>query len=647
MSVLSIEAVDKSWFGRKVLNQISLRVDKGEKIALVGENGSGKTTLFRLIQGLESIDQGRIILASGTVPAYLSQSLEPLESDDETALDNPLLRSCEERLRSLEQEISSAESSDQEKTALAQYTAVTSEFESLGGYDYAARLSQVLAELGFKGDHLNLPLTALSGGERMRVAMARMLVSRADLLLLDEPTNHLDLSAIEWLEDYINRFRGTVLFISHDRSFIENCATQVAELAHSKLKIYSGNYSRYLLEKEIQEDYARQSVKRLKEAVKTETQVVQTMLSHRDFGAYHSREKKLARLTAELEEIKEKISSGPAKMNFHFVPTERSGDPNRQILEVDGLSKAYDGRRLFSNVSFTLRANEHIVIAGPNGCGKTTLLRQLMGQDTEHTGIVKVSKGIRFAAMGQYVPFEDESLTVYQELERRSNLVETELRSRLARFSFTDVTVFKQISVLSGGERSRLYLCCLLEENPDLLYLDEPTNHLDIHSRDILENALTDFTGAILAVSHDRYFIDKLADRVLGFHDREVRAYFSYDKYRRAVKNSNETKQDPGLPARESKQDTYSASRSADNPAVIRRNKAEQRRHEAKQRNQLKSLENQLGELENEKAELERSIQVDTTPEIYQRLADIIHLLDVTQESYLNLAIEIEGSGSE
>lgn len=643
MSILSIEAVDKSWFGKQILDQVSLRVNDGEKLALIGENGTGKTTLFKLITGQEQIDAGRIVMASGTVVSYLSQTLDTISDKNETALSSARLAAAEKQVHDLADAISLAADDTERAAAMTAYSEAVASFESMGGYDYRHRLAQILSGLGFKGERLEQPLISLSGGERMRVQMARLLVGQPDLLMLDEPTNHLDLSGIEWLEDYIQRFGGTVIFISHDRSFIDHCATRVAALDKAKIKLYSGNYSQYLAQKAIEDDFARQEVNRLKEAVARESEVVQTMLSHRKISQYHSREKKVEKLSAQLERAKQQVDKGPGRMNFHFIPIEREGDPDREILAANELKKAYGERVLFDAVDISLKATEHAVLVGPNGCGKTTLLRVLQGTIEDFEGRVRVSQGIRVAAMGQFVPFEDESLTVFDELAQRSDLPETEIRNRLARFGFTDVTVFKEIKVLSGGERARLYLCCLLEEQPDLLYLDEPTNHLDIHSRDILEQALVDFSGAILAVSHDRYFIERLAHKVYGFIGSSVPAFFNYESYRREARISEENEQ-AALAAAKAKQRDENLKIQDQDEKRNRVNPATLRREQAKRQNRLSEMEGSIAALETEKATIEAGFNENTEPEVYQRLADILETLEKKQDEYIALLIEFEES---
>ncbi len=641
MSVLSIEAVEKSYFGRKILDKISLAVNKGDKLALIGDNGAGKSTLFNCISKKEVLDGGRIVLASGVVPALFAQSLEEVQDDSETALNHPVLEKLEKDINAYADLIASSQTDSDRQNAMSKYSLAMAAFESMGAYDYKHRLAQILAGLGFDGDLLERPLIHLSGGERMRVQMARLLITNPDLLLLDEPTNHLDIAGIEWLEDYIIRFGGTCIFISHDRSFIDNCATRVAELSNANLFDYNGNYSQYLIEKEIQADYARQEVARLKEAVSHEEDVVQTMLSHRKFGQYHSREKKVVKLSNQLNEAKKLLNHGPMRMNFHFIPKEFSGDRNKIILETEDLAKSFGDLNLFKDLNFNLRANEHQVIAGPNGCGKTTLLKILSLKDTEFEGKIKLADQITYASMGQHIPFEDETLRVYDELSRRSDLNETEIRNRLARFGFTDVTVFKEIKVLSGGERARLYLCCLLEEQPDLLFLDEPTNHLDIHSRNILEQALEDYSGAILAVSHDRYFIERIADKVQGFIGQEIRPYQKYQHYRQDARQfeMEQSKIDAkdALAKRLAKEKELEKSKKP-----IGKSPATLRREAAKRVEQMQALEREMDALEAEKTEIEANISETTPADTYERLAEILQLIEDKQDLYLLLAIEHE-----
>lgn len=629
MSLISVENISKSYFGNTLLDGISLQINRGERLALIGENGTGKTTLFRMIHGDESVDSGRIVVAGGCLIGYLTQHTEDMADLEQSSLESSHLAALETRLRELEHLMGEQPGSND---LLKEYETKTAEFEAAGGYTYKARMAAILAGLGLSGETLDRPLTSLSGGERMRAAMARLLVRQPDVLLLDEPTNHLDMDGIEWLEDYISRFGGTVFFISHDRSFINRTATAVCELRDTQLFRYPGNYDTYLQQKAIEQDYARQQVQRLEAELKRQQDVVQTMLSHRNISGYHAREKVVVKLNEQLAAARTKVDSGARRMNFRFIPETREGDPERIIVQATEVTKAFDGRVLFSGLDLELKANEKLFIVGPNGCGKSTLIRVLTGQDQDFTGDIRLSATITYAHMGQHVEFKDEERSLYDELDARSKLSQTEIRNRLARFGFKDTDVFKQIKVLSGGERSRLYLCCLLEERPDLLFLDEPTNHLDVNSMEILEQALADFDGAILAISHDRYFIDNCASRVAGFVGPQVRFFDNFKEYRRAAVDYDRARQDEARDERSAERE-----RKAKDPGIRRANRAEERRRQAKLKKEIRDHEEESAALEAEIEEIQATLGPDTSPETYQRLAEASVRLEECYEEYFAL----------
>ncbi|MGI6545703.1 MAG: ribosomal protection-like ABC-F family protein [Fastidiosipilaceae bacterium] len=620
MSILSVENISKSYFGKNLLQTTSLSVTKGDRVALIGENGTGKTTLLRMIAGEEDPDGGRVVVSSGALIGYLTQHTEEMGDLRESSLECGRLSALEDQIRQLENEMACFSDSAAEgyKTVMQQYNRATAEFEAADGYTYRARMAAALAGLGLTGDSLHRPLAGLSGGERMRTAMARLLINEPDILLLDEPTNHLDIDAIEWLEDYIRRYSGTVLFISHDRSFINNTATTVCELRGAKLHTYPGDYTAYLAQKEIEQDFARQQVKRLDEEIERQKQVVQTLLSHRDMSGYHDREKVVEKLSDKLAAARGQIAASAKRMNFHFIPETKTGDPQRVILQAVSLTKQFDERSLFVDVNLELTASQKLFIAGPNGCGKSTLIKVLTGADDRFTGTVTISDAVTFAEMGQFVEFDDENRTLLEELLAHSELSETAARNLLARFGFRDVEVFKEINVLSGGERSRLYLCRLLEERPDLLFLDEPTNHLDINSREILEQALADYPGAILGISHDRYFVDRCADTVAGFIGHDVCLFDSFEHYR--TKERLHRRDQRELKARE-RAEAVAKERTDKNQQSA--NRAEQRRNVARLKEERSKLERRIAALEDEKQQIESDLGVDTEPRTYVRLAQI------------------------
>ena len=622
MSLLTVSQVSKSYFGRVVLDQVSLRMDRGERLALIGNNGAGKTTLLRLITGSEKADQGTITLPNNVVPGYLSQHFEDDSELAETALVSLELQELEDQLRDLEGRMSAGLPED-----LRRYSELTARYETLGGYDFSHRMQETLAGLGLAGDILSRSLATLSGGERMRVALARLLLKSPDLLLLDEPTNHMDLAAMEWLEDFLNHFKGAVLIISHDRAFIDRTATAVAELDSGHLTIRPGNYTRFK-EIEAAESLTRErEVKKLSRELERQKDVTQTMLSHRKMSAYHAREKVVGKLSGQLEEIRERAKRQNQRLNFGFLPGLIEGDPEKILLEARDLSHGFGEQPLFRDVTFLLRGGMKACLCGPNGCGKSTLLSLLLGRINNFEGQVRLAGNVVYGHMGQHVDFENEDRTLLDELLFRADLDEKQARNLLARYGFRDVDVFKSIRVLSGGERSRLYLACLLLERPDLLFLDEPTNHLDIASREILEQALVDFPGAILAVSHDRYFIERCTQEIYGFINDRVLPFDNFTAYRQAVRQ-NET----AAVVRKS-ESTVNASAQTSQPL----NKAQERRETALRKEKIRNLEKSIAALESEKTELENGFAVANDAAAYHRYTDVLAELDRFYEQYVTM----------
>ena len=646
MPLLSVQQVSKTYHSRKLLDRISFTVDAGDRMALVGSNGAGKTTLFRMIEGKIPPDEGNIIQHSHVIIGYLSQNLEDQE-DGGNALKSRQILELEAQLADLEHQLSDTKRQDT-NTLLEKYAAVTARYEALGGYDFEQRMREVLAGLGLTADDLSRPVTSLSGGERMRVSLARLIVQRPDLLLLDEPTNHLDTRAMEWLEEYLQKYSGAVLLISHDRYFIDRTASTVVELENGSIKSYKGNYTAYMKQKEQFISDQRQIVSQLEKEVERQAGVTQTMLSHRKMSAYHACEKVVSKLSDRLADEKRKLSGAPMRMSFTFVPEKRDGDPDKILLQTRNLGKTYpDSEPLFSDVSFHIRASDKLVLVGPNGCGKTTLLSILLGKVAEFDGDVVISSSSQCGYMGQFIPFTDEEREVIDELFTRTELTETQARNLLARFGFREIDVYKKIKVLSGGERSRLYLCCLLQESPDILFLDEPTNHLDIQSREILEGALAEYTGAILAVSHDRYFIDKCAKGVLGFINRKVLPFQSFSLYRTAEKESiiPQTKESTPERIKPSKETTglenpKSSPRGETNYAARGTNRLKERRDIALRKEQLRTLEKEIEEFENIQKSMESAFSKDTRPEEYAKYAENAEKLSAAYDKYICLSEE-------
>lgn len=617
MPVLSVDSISVSFETRRVLDEISFSVNQGDKIAFIGGNGAGKSTLFKVVKGLVRPDSGRVILHGNTTVGFLSQNMD--EQDLSSATLKPRdMTDIEIRLKQIEEEMAT----DHSKEKLDEYSAVTSKYEAMGGYDYEFRIKEALAGLGLKDISDRTDLMTLSGGEKMRVCLARLIVERPDILMLDEPTNHLDADAIEFLEDYLGSYGGSVFVITHDRHFIDSFANRVIELDGGHITEYRGNYDSYKIQKEEFLKTQKRVVENLEKELEHQLDVKQTMLSHRNISGYHQREKMVDKLSAVLEKERARLPSGQGRMSFNVVPEEREGASDKIVIAVKGVSKNFDdGPFVFEDISFELKAGQKLFLAGPNGCGKSTLLSMLRGRIAGFDGSVFISAASTVGFMEQFVPFEDETATCYEELIRRSDLTITEARSLLARFGFRGDDVFKTINVLSGGERSRLYLCLILEENPDILFLDEPTNHLDIESREILEDALAQYSGAIICVSHDRFFIEKCADKVLGFSDGTAKLYDTYEYYRKAVRKPKVS--EPVQAKVEVKKNKPS------------QNQAQARRERARAAERVRELERLIEEKEQEQKQLEEKfVSGDATREDYDLYACNAAVIEKMYDEY-------------
>lgn len=532
MAILQAQGISKSYFARDVLSGVDLTLNEGERFALIGDNGTGKSTFLKIIAGVEEADVGRISIASTITVSYLSQQMEEFENLEATVLNTDFLDALQSQLEVISKKIQEA-SPENEKRLLHEYQSIQDKFEQRGGYAYRSNLAQALAALGIHGEKLHRPIRTLSGGERMRVLMARRILENADLLLLDEPTNHLDIEGLEWLEHYLRNYKGSILLISHDRYFIDKVCNRTGELAGGKLFVYKGNYSDYQEQKKNRTELLTKSIASLEEDLERQKEITQTLLSHRKMTSYHAREKVVAKLEDEIEEVRALLPQTSRRMNFHFISNDKKMDNERLLVRLENANMSWDEENyLFKNLNLEILANSKKVILGPNGSGKSTLLQILMGKIQSFSGDLFAVPELSVGHLGQYTEFEDESLSILEEFVSRTHALETDARNTLAKFAFTGIEVYKTISVLSGGERARLYLCCLLEEKPDLLYLDEPTNHLDIHSREVLEDAIIDFDGAVIAVSHDRYFIEKCGFEILGFVNHQVKEYVNYNSYR-------------------------------------------------------------------------------------------------------------------
>ncbi|MBO4426475.1 MAG: ABC-F family ATP-binding cassette domain-containing protein [Clostridiales bacterium] len=620
MPLLTVQNISMSYGERRVLDGVNFRVNQGDRIAFIGDNGAGKSTLFKIIKGLITPDGGDVICHGNTIVGFLSQNMSEQDLSGNTLKPVKLI-DLETKLHDLERAMSKSEG-DELSDLMNEYSNVQAEYESIGGYDYDHRLNDALGGLGLSGISDRTDFTGLSGGEKMRVCLARLIVERPDILMLDEPTNHLDMEAIDWLEGFLSSYGGAVFVITHDRHFIDSVANRVIELDGGHITEYKGNYSDYKIQKEEFIKTQASVIANLESELEHQLEVKQTFLSHRNISGYHQREKVVEKLSDVLERERAKLPSGYAKMSFAATPRETEGRSDKILLEVKGVSKEFDGNVLFEDVSFELKADEKIFLCGPNGCGKTTMLSMLSGKASGASGTVLIAPSITCGFMGQFVPFDDESITCFDELISRSDLQTTEARSLLARFGFRGEDVFKTIDMLSGGERSRLYLCCLLNENPDILFLDEPTNHLDINSREILEDAIREYPRAVICVSHDRFFIDKCADKVMGFIGTSVKSYDKYEFYRKDMNSvAAVVKQEPEKPVKKPRQ-------------VKSSKEAGQRRA------RLRDLEKEIASLEDQQKELEAAFGVNAKGDEYKKYGEIAEKLELLYDEYFALSEE-------
>ena len=514
----------------QVLKNVSFHIEDHEKAAIVGINGAGKTTLLRIIVGEMTPDDGQVVLAKDTTLGYLAQNSTVDTShtiyEELLSVKADLLR-LEEKIRECENDMKHADG-DALEDLMKQYTSLTHAFETGGGYLYRSELVGVLKGLGFTEDEFSKPVATLSGGQKTRVALGRLLLQNPDLIILDEPTNHLDMTSIAWLETYLLNYKGAVLIVSHDRYFLDRIAGKVIEIDQSKATTFMGNYSDYAVKKEQLRVAAWNAYMNQQRDIKHQEEVIEKLKSfnrEKSIKRAESREKMLDKI-----EVIEKPSEVRTDMKLTLTPRILSGN---DVLTVEHLSKSFDSHKLFTDVNFEIKRGEHVAIIGDNGSGKTTLLKILNGLVPADQGTFRLGSNVEIGYYDQEHHVLHSEKTLFEEIsDDYPYLNNTQIRNVLAAFLFTGEDVFKRISDLSGGERGRVSLAKLVLSNANFLILDEPTNHLDIMSKEILEDALNGYEGTILYVSHDRYFINRTAHRILDLTEGQFISYVgNYDYY--------------------------------------------------------------------------------------------------------------------
>lgn len=596
--------LSKSYGERLLFQNGCFKIESGDKIGLIGSNGAGKTTLFKIISGEESPDSGGIVRASGVSVGILRQ--HACEGSKKTAYDEAL--SVFESLSALEEELSNLNSSLEQSADLAaieKADVLRRKFEISGGLTYKSRTRAALLGLGFTEQELTLSVECLSGGQRSKIELAKLLLSAPDIMLLDEPTNHLDIDAIEWLDGFIKQSKSAAVIISHDRYFLDRTATKILSIEHEKLYSYNGNYTRYLsLREEREEAIRREYNNTMREVHRIEGIIEQQKRWNRErnIKTAESKQKQIDRLLADLK-IPE---SEKQNMVLSFTADKMSA---KEVLRAKNLTCSFENRTLYRDVSVNMQRGERVILLGRNGCGKTTLLKAILNAN-------QFGVGVTVGYFDQHGDSLDRNKTVFEELrDRFPSLGDTAIRSALALFMFKGEEIFRQIKTLSGGERARVALCSLMLRRDNFLLLDEPTNHLDLESREILENALSDYSGTILAVSHDRYFINRIADKILYFKGTELlTAEGNYDDFLSLKTAQSEPAEIP------------EKSVGAGKTAYLQ--KKAQRSALAKLKGQILSCEKQISLLEDGLAQTEKELSDPINASDYEKTALLCEQLD-------------------
>lgn len=627
---ISVSGLSKSFdLEKKILDDLTFQIDTGERVGLLGKNGAGKSTLFRILTGELDYDEGQVIIASGRRVGLISQiPVFPEGYTVEDVLQSAFSRMfrLKEEMDALTERMANGESDEQ---LLRRYGELTARFEGLGGYDTETAVNKVANGLSIDAQMRARLFDHLSGGEKTRVNLGRLILEDTDILLLDEPTNHLDMQATEWLEEYISKFHGTVVTISHDRYFLDRTVTRVIEIADGKAEFYSGNYSFYAIEKERR--YQERMKQYLKEQAKIEqlTAAAEKMHLWAFMGndALHKRafsmEKRIERMKTTAKPTRAK------KMDARFASREFKGD---EVLQIKGVSKAFGERQLFSDIYLRVGGGERIAFVGENGTGKTTLLNMIMGRERSDSGVIRMGPSVKAAYLEQMIHFDHpERNLVDTMLFAKKNLSAQSARNRLAAYQFQGEDVFKSVSVLSGGELSRLRLCMLMDEEINFLVLDEPTNHLDIDSREWIEEAVESFDGTLLFVSHDRYFANRFATRVWELADGTINDYpMGFAQYR-AMK-AEEKRHAAPAPKPEKKGDTRPQRGNREKQAL---------------RRQITICETGISRLEAECARLDAEMEqvacdVGKLNEVYRQKQEVEEQLAVEMSRWEELSLQLE-----
>lgn len=600
--ILSCQGISKSFGEKVILEDASFHIEEREKAALIGNNGAGKTTLLRIIMEEIHADAGQVVLAKDKRIGYLAQYQDVqghLSVYEELLSTKQYIIDMEERLRAMEVQMKNASGEELDRL-MNSYTRLTHEFELENGYAYKSELMGVLNGLGFTEEDFTKQVATLSGGQKTRVALGKLLISKPDILLLDEPTNHLDMESIAWLETYLLNYPGAVFIVSHDRYFLDKVVTKVIEIDAGQVRMYTGNYSAYAEKKAQLRDAQYKAYLNQQREIKHQEAVIVKLKSfnrEKSIKRAESREKMLNKI----QRIDKPIEV-QSQMRLSLEPRVVSGN---DVLTVEDLAKSFPQQKLFSNISFQIKRGERVALIGNNGTGKTTMLKILNGLLDADAGSFSLGAKVQIGYYDQEHHVLHAEKTIFEEIsDTYPTLTETQIRNMLAAFLFTGDDVFKVISSLSGGERGRVSLAKLMLSEANFLILDEPTNHLDIASKEILEEALNSYTGTVLYVSHDRYFINQTATRILDLTNQSVVNYIGdYDYYLEKKEELTEKYAPTAQEAtEEAKEETPSEGK-----LTWQQQKEEQAR-KRKQENELKKVEKRIEELETRDKEIDDTL---------------------------------------
>ncbi|MDF2593237.1 MAG: transporter duplicated ATPase subunit [Clostridia bacterium] len=539
MISFSVNELNKYYGANHVLKGLSFEIFEGEKVGLLGKNGAGKSTLFKILAGIEGYESGNVAIPNGVKVGVLDQI--PDYPEGYSVMD--VLMTAFEKHLSLKQEMNKLEHEmavHYDEKIMKRYGEIQASFEALGGYTIESEIAKICNGLQISLDMQKQEFKLLSGGEKTKINLGRILLKNTNVLLLDEPTNHLDISSTEWIEEFIKQYKGTVIIISHDRYFLDNVVTRIAEIVEGKVELYQGNYSYYVVEKENR--YMQQLTQYQQEQKKIQQLELAARKMHEwannaDNPAMHKRafaiEKRIERLENTDKPLKEKAITAT------FNQESFSG---KEIAVFKEISKTYNENRILDNINMTLYKGDRIALLGRNGCGKTTLLRIVTGEEQPDTGAAKLGESIKYALLQQDIVFEKPEKTVLDTIRYEFEISDSAARNILAVYKFRGNDVFKKVESLSGGERTRLRLCLLMQNDVNMLILDEPTNHLDIASREWIEECVENFEGTILFVSHDRYFISRFADKIWELEDGKINIFNgTYEEYRESKEKAIKT----------------------------------------------------------------------------------------------------------